>query len=82
MAYDPRVHHRRSIRLTGYDYSRAGAYFVTTVIQSRELLMALPAAASLAQLWWVEFPRKFPNVDIDMFVAMPNHVHGIIVIGG
>jgi len=38
MKYDPDIHHRRSIRLRGYDYSSAGAYFVTICTQGREYL--------------------------------------------
>ena len=75
------MHHRRSIRLKGHDYSREGAYFVTVVVHDRELLLSNPAAAAMIQRWWDELPRKFPAVDVNAFVVMPNHVHGIIVIG-
>ena len=39
MTYDPERHHRRSIRLQGYDYSRAGAYFVTILVRNRECVL-------------------------------------------
>src|SRR3970040_753664 len=88
MKYDPQKHHRRSIRLKGYDYSRAGAYFVTIVTQHRECVlgetaneeMRLNAAGQMAEKWWLELNHKFPNVDTDEYVVMPNHFHGIVVI--
>ena len=79
---------RRSIRLKGYDYSQAGAYFVTIVTQERVCLfgdvvgdtMQLNGAGRLARAAWEGLPRRFPGVGLDTFVVMPNHVHGIIVI--
>ncbi|MEW6092893.1 MAG: hypothetical protein AB1531_02900 [Chloroflexota bacterium] len=38
MKYDPKIHHRHSLRLKGYDYSQAGAYFITIVTLGREEL--------------------------------------------
>ena len=88
MPYDPARHHRRSIRLRGYDYARAGAYFVTIVMQGRECLlgnvaegeMALNDAGRMIEKWWLELNHKFPSVDTDEYVVMPNHFHGIVVI--
>jgi REP element-mobilizing transposase RayT len=88
MRYDPEKHHRRSIRLKGYDYSRPGAYFITIVTQDRACLfgevvdgeMRLNAAGQMVEKWWAELNHKFPNVQTDEFVIMPNHFHGIIVI--
>ena len=81
-------HHRRSIRLQGYDYSQAGAYYVTIVTQGRECLfgevinseMYINDYGSIVQKWWDEIPIHFPNVELGMFVIMPNHIHGIIFI--
>jgi len=86
--FDPQKHHRRSIRLKGYDYSMAGAYFVTTVAWHRELLfgevingeMMLSSYGEIVQKWWGEIPVHFPNVKTGAFVIMPNHIHGIILI--
>jgi REP element-mobilizing transposase RayT len=83
-------HHRCSIRLRGYDYSRAGAYFVTICAQGRECLfgeivdgeMLLNEFGGCVVRWWDDIPRHFVGVDTDAFVVMPNHVHGIIVIVG
>ncbi len=92
MPYDPARHHRRSIRLHGYDYSRAGAYFVTILVKNRECLfgevaaergeMHLSEIGRVVQLVWDELPGRYPVVELDAFVVMPNHVHGIIVISG
>jgi REP element-mobilizing transposase RayT len=88
MPYDPFKHHRRSIRLKGYDYAQAGAYFVTICAQNRECLfgeiaageMHLNAAGEMIVRWWNELSNKFPTFEPDAFVVMPNHIHCIIVI--
>ncbi|MCL4562678.1 MAG: transposase [Chloroflexi bacterium] len=80
-------HNRRSIRLEGYDYSQAGAYFVTLVTQDRELTfgaikndeMILNPMGELAAILWQTLPRRFP-ISLDECILMPNHFHGIIVI--
>ncbi len=84
----PEARRRRSIRLKGYDYSRTGAYFVTTVTQNRLCLfgdvvgdeMHLNEAGIMAQEMWETLPHRFPGIDLDAFVIMPNHIHGIIAI--
>ncbi len=86
--FDPKIHHRRSIRLQGYDYSQAGAYFVTIVTWQREFLlgeivngeMMLSRYGAIVQKWWLEIPVHFPNVETGAFAIMPNHVHGNIFI--
>jgi putative transposase len=87
--FDPKIHHRRSIRLQGYDYSEAGAYFVTIVTLGRVGLfgevvngeMRLNRYGEIIQKWWDDILQHFPNVELGAFVIMPNHVHGIIMIG-
>ena len=86
--YNPEVHHRRSLRLQGYDYTRAGAYFITICIQHRECLfgemindqMHLNQPGRMILSIWDELPQHYAGVDIDAFVIMPNHIHGIIVL--
>ncbi|MBC8335631.1 MAG: transposase [Anaerolineales bacterium] len=86
--FDPKIHHRRSIRLKGYDYAQAGAYFVTVVTWQRETLcgkvvdeeMVLNDMGEIVQKWWHQIPTHFPNVELGAFVIMPNHIHGIIMI--
>ena len=88
MPYDPNRHHRRSIRLKGYDYSQAGAYFITICTQDRACLfgkvvngeMRLNDAGRMVLAEWNRLPERFPHLVLDAFVVMPNHVHGIVVI--
>ena len=88
MAYNPEIHRRRSLRLKGYDYTHVGAYFVTIVTQDRSFLfgeivgkeMWLNEAGEMVCRIWEMLPRRFPTIEIDLFVVMPNHLHGIIVI--
>jgi REP element-mobilizing transposase RayT len=69
---------RRSIRLPGYDYRTPGAYFVTICAYRRELLFADPAVDAMIRESWDSLPEHLPNVRLDAFIVMPNHVHGII----
>ena len=86
MTYDPAKHHRRSIRLKGYDYSRAGAYFITICIhQGLHTLGEIhnnqiypSIQGQMVQTIWDELPLHYPGVAVDAFVLMPNHIHGII----
>ncbi len=88
MKYDPAKHHRRSIRLTGYDYTQPGAYFVTICTQGRACLfgevldgaMRLNPFGELVQMTWHDLPHHVDDIVLDAFVVMPNHVHGIIMI--
>ena len=86
--YDPDIHHRRSIRLDGYDYSLGGAYFFTVVAQDRECLFGHveaeemrhnPAGEMIVDAWR-GLTARFPSLLLDAFVAMPNHVHGVVVL--
>ena len=88
MKFDPQKHHRRSIRLKGFDYAGAGAYYVTIVAWRRECLFGevvngeimLSQYGEIVQKWWEEIPVHFSNVETGAFVIMPNHVHGIVFI--
>ena len=88
--YNPDMHYRRSIRLRGYDYTHAGAYYVTIVAQDRVCLFGevvgekvrLGEASVMVQAVWEALPHRFPSIETDAFVVMPNHIHGIIVIDG
>ena len=83
MRYDPKKHHRRSIRLKGYGYSQAGAYFVTICTHNRELWLENDAYRKILQRIWNELTNHYPQIRLDEFVIMPNHVYGIIwIIGG
>jgi REP element-mobilizing transposase RayT len=88
MEYDPEKHHRRSTRLGGYDYAQPGAYFVTVCTRGRACLfghvlngeMHLNEAGEIVASVWHGLPERFPGMEPDAFVVMPNHVHGVIVI--
>jgi REP element-mobilizing transposase RayT len=77
---DPKRHHRRSIRLQGYDYRQSGACFVTICTHQRELLFNDPLLRRVAETLWQRIPRHFAHVRLDAWVVMPNHIHGIIII--
>jgi REP element-mobilizing transposase RayT len=82
------VHHRRSIRLQGYDYTRPGAYFITIVTFEWKNLfgeivdkqMVLNDTGKIAASEWQRLAIRFPFIELNSFVVMPNHLHGIIVI--
>jgi REP element-mobilizing transposase RayT len=80
VSYDPDKHHRRSIRLKGYDYAQPGAYFCTIVTHQRELLFDDPVLRRIVETMWQHIPRHAPHVSLDEWCVMPNHVHGILVI--
>src|SRR5260221_5654540 len=88
MAYDPDKHHRRSIRLDGYDYAQEGAYFITICTHHREELfgevqdgaMLLNANGHLVTEHWQKLPDFHLNLALDVFVVMPNHLHGILIL--
>lgn len=82
------VHRRRLLRLSHYDYSNVGAYFVTCCILGRRCIlgdivddrMQLNASGRVVAECWAAIPMHFPYVAMDEFVVMPNHLHGIVVI--
>lgn len=87
MKYDPEKHHRRSIRLRGYDYSQPGTYFVTICTHEKRKLfgeiindeMHLNESGKVAQWIWKAIPQYYPCIRLDQHVVMPNHVHGILI---
>ncbi len=81
-------HHRRSIRLKDYDYSQEGAYFVTICTHGKKCILGhiirgrveLSPIGHSASEYWLQIPRHFEAVQLDEFVVMPNHMHGILMI--
>jgi putative transposase len=79
---------RKSIRLKEYDYARAGAYFVTICSwnkqsvfgQVEEDTIRLNDLGLFVESCWREIPEHFANAEMDEFIIMPNHIHGIIVL--
>jgi putative transposase len=94
--YNPNKHHRRSIRLKGYDYSQAGLYFITICCQNRAHLfgeirrgtpcgypeMILNDAGKMIEHEWQKLTDRFNNIELHEFVVMPNHFHCIFQIVG
>ena len=80
---------RRSIRLKEYDYSQSGAYFVTVCTHNRECLfgeivdgeMVLNDAGKMISEKWQELRIRFPHIELDECMIMPNHFHGIVIVG-
>ena len=88
MKYNPDVHHRRSVRLKGYDYSQAGAYFITVCVHNRECIfgkiengkMILNDFGNIVADEWMKSAEIRDEIELDQFVVMPNHFHGIAII--
>ena len=80
--------HRRSIRISEFDYSQSGAYFITIVTQNRVWLfmkikndeIMVNAAGEMINQVCQEIPRVLRGIEMDHFQIMPNHFHGIIVL--
>jgi REP element-mobilizing transposase RayT len=88
--YNPNIHHRKSIRLKGYDYAQAGLYFITICCNRRgnptwlpfgyikNGQMILNDAGRMVGKWYDELENKFPDIRCHEMVVMPNHFHCII----
>jgi putative transposase len=85
-SYNPKIHHRKSIRLWGYDYTQSGLYFVTICCQNGASLygnikdgeMYHNEPGKMIERWYKELENKFPDVRCLEMVVMPNHFHCII----
>jgi putative transposase len=90
MHYDPDKHHRRSIRLKGYDYTSSGAYFVTICAQGRECALGeVSDGKMMLNDWgeavaetWLWLADQYAYVTLDSWIVTPNHLHGIVVMQG
>ncbi len=86
--FNPKIHHRRSIRLKEYDYSQAGLYFITICTHNRERFfgdidnskMILNHAGIMVENEWLKLKNRYPNIDLHEYIVMPNHFHGVIQI--
>ena len=86
--YNPQIHHRRSIRLKGYDYSQVGLYFITICCKDRKYRfgkienheMTLNEYGTIAYNEWIKLTERFSNFELDVFQIMPNHMHAIIAL--
>ena len=90
MGYDPEIHHRRSIRLKGYDYSQDGGYFVTLCAKDKACLfgrivdgeMRSNRVGDIVTNCWAWLGEQYDYIQLDRWVLMPNHFHGILRIDG
>jgi hypothetical protein len=81
-------HQRKTIRLKEYDYSQPGDYFVTICTQDHEYTfgkiingeMQLNNVGNMVKECWEKISVHFKNVELDSYIIMPNHLHGIIAI--
>jgi putative transposase len=88
MPYDPQKHHRRSIRLRGYDYTTPGAYFITLCTYQRQHLfgavvdgtMQLNSYGKIVAEEWLCSATIRQEIALDGWIVMPNHFHGIVII--
>jgi hypothetical protein len=88
MKFNPDIHRRRTIRLKGYDYSQAGAYFVTICVHDRECLfgeivdgeMRMNQFGHIVAAEWLRTAELRAEIALGEFVVMPNHFHGIVLI--
>jgi putative transposase len=88
MKYNPDMHHRRTIRLMDYDYSQAGAYFVTICTNDRECYFGaiiggtieLSQAGRIARDCLLNVPEHNDSAEMDKCIVMPNHIHAIIFV--
>jgi putative transposase len=88
VVYGPEQHHRRSVRLRGYDYTQACAYFLTICSRDRACIfytvgdgaIHLTPVGEVIAYCWEAIPDHFSRAEMDAFVIMPNHVHGIVIL--
>lgn len=86
--YNPKIHHRHSIRLQGYDYSQEGLYFITICVKNRKCIfgniingeMILNDYGKIIEETWLDLPNHNPHIIPNTFCIMPNHIHAIIEI--
>jgi REP element-mobilizing transposase RayT len=90
MKFDPQKHHRRSIRLKGYNYAQPGAYFITLCTYQKQCWfgdirngqMYLNQIGKIVVREWVRSSEIRREISFDEWVLMPNHLHGVVIING
>ena len=86
MPYDPAAHHRRSIRLPGYDYSQPGWYFITACATRKRPVfglldgtgVTLNICGAFVRDAWLALPKRFAHVATGDYIVMPDHFHGLL----
>ncbi len=80
--FEPGVFRGRSLRLSNRDYAQAGAYFLTIRAYSEGPSFYHHKVHAILCQTWHKLPLRFPNVGLDAFVIMPDHIHGILWLDG
>ena len=88
MHNNPNKPKRRSIRILEYDYTQQGAYFISICTHLKKHIfgeitsgsMKLSPLGEIAHYQWLQLPQRFSNIELDAFIIMPNHIHGILII--
>jgi putative transposase len=75
------IPHRKNIRLPYWDYSQAGYYFVTICTQHKHPYFVNEDISRMITTTWYALNKKYPCIVLDQFIVMPNHIHGIIIVG-
>jgi putative transposase len=86
--FDPAKHHRRSIRLQNWDYSSPGIYFVTMRVKKNSVFFCRTSSGKfqlndlgrIVANSWLDVPNHYENVELDEWVVMPDHFHGLVII--
>ena len=89
MRTNPHLPYRKDLRLKGNDYSREGAYFITICCQEMRHrfgkvingVMQFNECGQIAHDEWAALKARYPHCEFDVFQIMPNHLHGIVVVG-
>ena len=84
--YDPLIHDRRSLRLKGYDYTNPGYYYVTINVQDQIHLFGeienkkihYNEFGRIVRKTWLWLERQYSYIELDEWILMPDHLHGII----
>ena len=90
MVYNPKEHHRRTIRIQGFDYSSGYAYYITLCTQDKACILGrvdqgticLSECGKIVDNIIADLPQRYPGTNIETYVIMPNHIHLIIQLNG
>lgn len=88
MKNNSEIPNRRSIRLKDFDYAAPNAYFITIVTKNRADFLGsvengeviLSEEGKIVQNVWNRLPKHYSNVQLDAFIVMPDHIHGILIL--
>lgn len=86
--FNPKINHRKTIRLQNYDYSQEGYYFITICTENKKCIlgkienkkMVLNQFGKKVKDCWLKIEKTNNFLKLDQFVIMPNHIHGILII--